>query len=125
MIYSVDQIQHLHLEISSLCNAACPLCPRNFWGYEYNAGYKEHNMTLAEAQKRFSIEFVKQLRHLVINGNFGDAVMNPDPVPIVNYLNLIIPGCISISAPMVPQEMQNFGKPWQLRELKLLFVLMA
>jgi MoaA/NifB/PqqE/SkfB family radical SAM enzyme len=85
MIYSIDQIQHLHLEISSLCNAACPLCPRNFWGYEYNTGYKEHNMTLAEAQRIFPIEFVKQLKHLVINGNFGDAVMNPDTVPIVNY----------------------------------------
>lgn len=92
MIYSVDQIKHLHLEISSLCNAACPLCPRNFWGYEYNAGYKEHNMTLAEAQKIFSIEFVKQLRHLVINGNFGDAVMNPDTVPIVNYFKSHNPG---------------------------------
>jgi hypothetical protein len=85
MIYSVDQIQHLHLEISSLCNAACPLCPRNFCGYEYNTGYKEHNMTLAEAQQIFSIEFVNQLKHLHINGNFGDAVMNPDTVPIVNY----------------------------------------
>jgi MoaA/NifB/PqqE/SkfB family radical SAM enzyme len=95
MIYSVDQIRHLHLEISSLCNAACPLCPRNFWGYEYNAGYKEHNMTLAEAQQIFSIEFVKQLQHLVINGNFGDAVMNPETPDIVEYFrsqnkNLII-----------------------------------
>ena len=42
-------------------------------------------MTLTEAQKIFPIEFVKQLRQLVINGNFGDAVMNPDTVPIVNY----------------------------------------
>jgi hypothetical protein len=42
-------------------------------------------MTLAEAQQIFSIEFVNQLTHLHINGNFGDAVMNPDTVPIVNY----------------------------------------
>jgi MoaA/NifB/PqqE/SkfB family radical SAM enzyme len=98
MIYSIDQIRHLHLEISSLCNAACPLCPRNFFGYEYNAGYKEHNMTLAEAQQIFSIEFVKQLQYLNINGNFGDAVMNPDTVPIVNYFKSHNPNLhISIS----------------------------
>lgn len=85
MIYSIDQVRHLHLEISSLCNAACPLCPRNFNGYPYNSGYKEHNMTLDEAKKIFPVEFVKQLKYFLINGNFGDAVMNPDTVPIVAY----------------------------------------
>lgn len=85
MIYSIDQVRHLHLEISSLCNAACPLCPRNFNGYEYNQGYKEHNMTLEEAQKIFSPEFIQQLKGMIINGNFGDAVMNPDTPSIVRY----------------------------------------
>ena len=85
MIYSIDQVRHLHLEISSLCNAACPLCPRNFSGYPHNAGYDEHNMTVQEAQKIFPAEFIQQLTHILINGNFGDAVMNPDTVPIINY----------------------------------------
>lgn len=85
MIYSIDEIQHLHLEISSLCNAACPLCPRNFSGYPYNSGYVEHNMTLSEAKKIFSVEFIKQLEVIVINGNFGDAVMNPETVDICVY----------------------------------------
>jgi MoaA/NifB/PqqE/SkfB family radical SAM enzyme len=85
MIYSIDQVRHLHLEISSLCNAACPLCPRNFNGYPHNAGYDEHNMTLQEAQKIFPVEFVQQLDRMIINGNFGDAVMNPETVEIVNY----------------------------------------
>jgi len=85
MIYSIDQVRHLHLEISSLCNAACPLCPRNFNGYPHNAGYDEHNMTLQEAQKIFPVEFIQQLDNMIINGNFGDAVMNPETVEIVNY----------------------------------------
>jgi len=85
MIYSIDQVQHLHLELSSLCNAACPLCPRNFSSYPHNFGYDEHNMTLQEAQKIFPVEFVQQLKQMVINGNFGDAVMNTETVEIVNY----------------------------------------
>jgi hypothetical protein len=98
MIYSIESVRDLHLEISSLCNAACPLCPRNFSGYPHNAGYDEHNMTVQEAQKIFPAEFVKQLRHITINGNFGDAVMNPDTVPIVNYFKFHNPGLhISIS----------------------------
>lgn len=84
-MYSYESIRHLHLEISSRCNAACPLCPRNFCGYPYNDGYIEHDMTLAEAQKIFDADFIKQIDHIDINGNFGDIVMNPESIDIVEY----------------------------------------
>lgn len=84
-MYTIDNVQHVHLEISSFCNARCPLCPRNFYGYPYNDGYVEHNMTLSEAQKIFAPTFIQQLTEIYINGNFGDAVMNPDTVEIVQY----------------------------------------
>jgi MoaA/NifB/PqqE/SkfB family radical SAM enzyme len=84
-MYSINEIQHVHLELSSRCNAACPLCPRNFHGYPYNDGYIEHDMTLAEAQHIFSVDLIKQLNVIIINGNFGDAVMNSDTIPIVEY----------------------------------------
>lgn len=85
MIYTIDQIRHVHLEISSLCNAACPLCPRNVFGYPYNYGYTEHNMTVDEAKIIFKPDFIKQINKVIINGNFGDAIMNPDTVPIIDY----------------------------------------
>lgn len=80
-----DQIQEVHLEISSLCNARCPLCPRNFHGYPYNDGYIETNLTLANAKQIFVPAFLKQLKRIYINGNFGDAVMNPETPDIVEY----------------------------------------
>lgn len=84
-MYSVTDIRHLHLEISSRCNAACPLCPRNLYGYPYNDGYVEHDMTLAEAQTIFSPQFIAQLDEIYINGNFGDAVMNDQTLDIVSW----------------------------------------
>ena len=94
-MYSLQDIRNLHLEISSRCNAACPLCPRNFYGYPHNDGYVEHDMTLDEAQKIFDPVFVAQLNSVNINGNFGDAVMNPHTIDILQYFrscnaNLII-----------------------------------
>jgi MoaA/NifB/PqqE/SkfB family radical SAM enzyme len=83
--YKFSEIRKVHLEISSKCNASCSLCPRTAFGYPYNNGYIEHNMTVDEAQKIFSISFIKQLNELLINGNFGDAVANPNTVPIVRY----------------------------------------
>lgn len=84
-MYSIDQIQHVHLEISTLCNASCPWCPRNFWGYPYNAGYPETNLTLAQAQQIFQPEFLRQLSGMSINGNYGDIVMNPEAPEVVDY----------------------------------------
>jgi len=84
-MYKIEEIEKVHLEISSRCNASCPLCPRNFYGYPFNDGYIEHDMTLVEAQKIFRPEFVAQLKEIYINGNFGDAVMNAETVDIVRY----------------------------------------
>ena len=79
------EIKEVHLEISSLCNARCPLCPRNFRGYPYNDGYVEANLSLESCKKIFTPEFLKQLKHIQINGNFGDAVMNEETPAIVEY----------------------------------------
>lgn len=80
-----EDIRDVHLEISSLCNASCPWCPRTFWGYPYNGGYPETNMTLAQAQLIFRPDFLQQLVSISINGNFGDIVMNPEGADIVEY----------------------------------------
>ena len=85
MIYNYTDIRMLHLEISSECNAECPLCPRNFHGYPMNNGYAEHSMTLAEAQQIFKPNFLSQLTKILINGNFGDIVMCPEAIDIIRY----------------------------------------
>jgi len=81
----LSDVRDVHLEISSLCNASCSWCPRTFWGYPHNGGYPELNLTLDNAKKIFTSEFLKQLTSIRINGNFGDIVMNPDGVEIVEY----------------------------------------
>lgn len=80
-----EQIKDVHLEISTLCNASCPWCPRNFWGYPYNGGYPECNLSLAQSKKIFDLDFLLQLHSIRINGNFGDIVMNPEALDIIKY----------------------------------------
>ena len=82
---SYQDIRDVLLEISSFCNASCPWCPRNFWGYPHNGGYPEVNLTLSNAKQIFNSEFLSQLNSIYINGNFGDFVMNPEGPDIVDY----------------------------------------
>ncbi len=79
------EVKTLDLELSTLCNAKCPFCARNFFGYDMNFGYPEHNMSLAAAQNMFQKYFVKQLENIIINGNYGDMIMNPESYEIIEY----------------------------------------
>jgi len=93
-----NSIRDIHLEISSLCNASCPWCPRTFWGYPYNGGYPEVNLSLEQAQKILQPALLNQLTSIRINGNFGDIVMNPEGPDIVEYFFSVNPDLyISIS----------------------------
>jgi MoaA/NifB/PqqE/SkfB family radical SAM enzyme len=98
MIHKFNEITKLHIELSSLCNASCPLCPRNLFGYEFNDGYVERNLTLEDVKKIMPVSFIQQLRTILINGNFGDMLMNPETVEIIEYWLSVNPDLeISIS----------------------------
>lgn len=81
----LENIRHLHMEFSSLCNARCPQCPRNLFGYPFNMGYVETNLTLELIKKSFSPQFISQIRVLLVNGNFGDFTSNLESLEILQY----------------------------------------
>ena len=85
-MYNIEDIREVHLEISSLCNARCPECPRNYRGFPYNDGYPETNLTLDQVQQIFDPNFIGQIETLLINGNYGDFIMNEEAIEIVRYL---------------------------------------
>lgn len=82
---SLENIRHLHIEFSSLCNARCPLCPRNLFGYPYNRGYEETSLSLELIKKSFSPSFIEKLHMILINGNFGDFTANLESIDIIKY----------------------------------------
>jgi len=85
------EINNLHLELSSMCNARCPLCPRTFQGFPSNMGYEETNLDLVDVQKALPPDLLSKVNFVLINGNFGDFVMNPQSVEIIQYLRQHIP----------------------------------
>jgi len=69
-------VKQIHVEASTYCNARCPLCPRNHYGYNVTGVYPELNLSV-EKFKHCLSDFPN--RELVLfNGNLGDPMMNPD-----------------------------------------------
>ncbi len=71
-----DSIEELHVEITNLCNAACPMCARNHsgWGLRPNPGWG--SWAEGEASKVFSKELT-QLKRVFFCGTHGDPTAAP------------------------------------------------
>lgn len=80
------KVNLLHLEVSNLCNAACPCCPRFFENSPnvtktLKLGYISYE-TFVEW---FPVEFLNKVNFLLFCGNHGDPGTNPDLAKIIDY----------------------------------------
>ena len=84
----IQDIKQIELELSSICNASCPLCPRNLFGYDTDLGYQKRNLTLEEVKTILDRSFLSQLNFAKFEGNLGDPLANPEILQITDYLEL-------------------------------------
>jgi len=59
---------------------------RNYRGLDYNGGYPETELRLADIQKILSPEILKQIKLVKFNGNLGDFGLASDALDIVYWL---------------------------------------
>ena len=85
-MYNVTDIRDIHIELTSKCNARCPMCSRTRLIQSGKEDLLRDEITLELFKKWFSVDFVKQLTGLRMCGNLGDAVMAKDTVEVFQYL---------------------------------------
>lgn len=84
-MYLYHQIKSLHIEITSLCQASCPMCARNHHGGLPNPLLKEDSINLKLYKQIVPEEFIKQLQGITYCGNFGDPILNRELLDILEY----------------------------------------
>jgi hypothetical protein len=83
----IADIRQIQIELTTRCNARCPMCMRNYRGLDYNSGYPETELTLKNLQKILRQDFLKQLtKGISFNGNLGDFGLARDAQEIVHWL---------------------------------------
>jgi MoaA/NifB/PqqE/SkfB family radical SAM enzyme len=83
-VLTISDIESLHIELTTRCNARCPMCMRNYRGSDYNSGYPTTELSLADIKKILPPEFIKN-KQVLINGNLGDFGLAKDALEIVGY----------------------------------------
>ena len=85
-MYAYADVQHVHLELTSRCNAACPQCPRNLSGGAPNPTLPLTELSLDEVRAIFPVALVKRLKSLYLCGNYGDPMVARDALPVLAWL---------------------------------------
>lgn len=90
-MYKYNEIQVLHLEVTSRCNAACPMCLRSIHGGALNPHLRLTEISLEDVKDFFPATFIKGLRQFYMCGNFGDPIAAKDTLEIFEYLRGLSP----------------------------------
>ena len=85
-MYSIDNIRSIHLEVTSKCQARCPMCPRRVHGGPLLEGLYLEEIDIGTFVNWFPRSFVTQLKHLNMCGNLGDPIVAKDTLEIFRYL---------------------------------------
>jgi MoaA/NifB/PqqE/SkfB family radical SAM enzyme len=85
-MYKYEEIKKLHLEVSSLCQAKCPMCARNEHGGLPNPNVIEKNLDIKKFKSIIPSELIAQVTGISLCGNYGDPILNKDLIKIVDYI---------------------------------------
>lgn len=91
---SSKEIGAMHLELTTRCNAACPMCPRYIKnGKELNPLLELDEISIGQFKEWFSPEFLSQLKRVYACGNYGDPIAAKDTLEIYEYIRECAPFC--------------------------------
>lgn len=90
-MYNLEDIRDVHLEVTSKCQAKCPMCPRRIQGGPLNPFIHLDEITLDRFKQWFPVNFIQQLDSLFMCGNLGDPIVSKDTLEIYEYIRTINP----------------------------------
>ena len=90
-MYKYSQIETVHLEFSSKCNASCPMCLRSICGGALNPQLPLTELSLEDINQIMPETFLKQLKRIYMCGNYGDPIIAKDTLEVFKFFRATNP----------------------------------
>jgi sulfatase maturation enzyme AslB (radical SAM superfamily) len=81
---TLDEVQWIHIEASSRCNAWCPSCPRNLNGHGLRPGLVEQDIQLDLVAQTLSL--LPGLKTVQLCGNYGDPLAHSNIDSLIDMI---------------------------------------
>jgi MoaA/NifB/PqqE/SkfB family radical SAM enzyme len=85
-MYKFDELTYLDIEITSNCQASCPMCARNHHGGIENPLLEVKSISFDSFKHICPVEFLQQLEVISFCGNYGDPILNKELVEMAEYV---------------------------------------
>ena len=86
--------KYLHVELSTFCNAACPLCPRYYEGTDVvRPDINLQSISLDKFKRYFPKEYLTHVDRILFCGTMGDPMMAKDCFEIFQYVQQVNFAC--------------------------------
>ena len=96
-MFKFKELETIQIEITSRCQASCPMCARNFHGGLPNPRLTNADWSLEDFVKIFNNEILNQIKKITFCGSFGDPIINQHLVEMCDYIKTNAPSiCIRI-----------------------------
>ncbi len=88
--HDFNSLKEMHVEVTSRCNAACPMCDRNINGGKTREDLVLSEWSVEDAHKIFDTRF-KNLRNILFCGTHGDPAVAKYSLEIIEDLKVRFP----------------------------------
>ena len=85
-MFTFDQLSAVQIELTSRCQASCPMCPRNLYGGLENPNLVIDEWTLDDFKQIMNEEVLGKMLQVLFCGQYGDALLNPYLHDICRYI---------------------------------------
>lgn len=90
-MYRFENVRRVHLELTSRCNAACPMCARNIRGGRDNPDMPIVELGLEDVRRIFVPDLLRQIEQVWMCGNYGDPMVSRDLIHVLHYFRNVNP----------------------------------
>lgn len=85
-MFNFNDLKSIHIELTTNCQASCPMCSRNVHSGLSNPYLKLKTWTLDDFKKIINEDVLSTIEKIYFCGNFGDPMLHNDLIKICQYL---------------------------------------
>lgn len=85
-MFNLEEIHKIEIELTTRCQAACPMCSRNFHGLAINQNVKNISWTIQQFKDIVTLEILQNVKIISFCGAYGDPLICKDLIAICSYI---------------------------------------